>query len=119
MRFPLVSPLKEPKSAEKVYRLFFLAALGLVLAVAVTAASVDDAAAAPHVLAQLDQQRYPRVEVIWADNKYHNHDLQRWIETTSPGAWRLDIVRRPAERKGFVLLPKRWIVGFPCNQHKN
>jgi hypothetical protein len=51
MRFPLVSPLKEPKSAEKVYRLFFLAALGLVLAVAVTAASVDDAAAAPQVLA--------------------------------------------------------------------
>jgi putative transposase len=84
--------------------------LGLVLAVAVTAASVDDAAAAPLVLAQLDQQRYPRLEVIWADNKYHNHDLQRWIETTSPGAWRLDIVRRPAESKGFVLLPKRWIV---------
>jgi len=84
--------------------------LGLVLAVAVTAASVDDAAAAPHVLAQLDREHYPRLEVIWADNKYHNHELNRWIETESPGSWQLDIVRRPPGSKGFVLLPKRWVV---------
>ena len=85
--------------------------LGLVLAVAVTSAGVDDAAAAPQVLAQLDQDSYPRLEVIWADNKYHNHELNRWIETESPGSWRLEVVRRPAGSEGFVLLPKRWVVG--------
>ena len=48
--------------------------------------------------------------VVWADNKYHNHALNRWLDTDSPGPWRLDIVRRPAGTKGFVLLPKRWVV---------
>jgi len=80
------------------------------LAVVVTAAKIDDAAAAPQVLAQLDAERYPRLEVIWADNEYHHHQLNRWIETEAPGSWRLDIVRRPAGSKGFVLLAKRWVV---------
>lgn len=83
--------------------------LGLLLAVVVTAASVDDAAAAPRVLAQLDAAAFPRLEVIWADSKYHNHALNRWIEMTSP-RWRIEIVRRPEGTKGFVLLPKRWVV---------
>jgi putative transposase len=84
--------------------------LGLPLAVAVTSAALDDAVAAPQVLAQLGHDRYPRLKVIWADNKYHNHALNAWIDTQSPGQWRLEIVRRPAGAKGFVLLPKRWVV---------
>ena len=52
-------------------------AFGLLLAVVVTAASVDDAKAAPAVLAQLDAARCPRLEVVWADSKYHNHELKR------------------------------------------
>lgn len=84
--------------------------LGLLLAVAVTSAAVDDAAAAPQVLSQLDPLRHPRLEVIWADNKYHNRDLEQWLAAHPPGAWRLEIVRRPTGVKGFVLLPKRWIV---------
>jgi putative transposase len=83
--------------------------LGLLLAVAVTAASVDDAAAAPKVLAQLDPARCPRLEVIWADAKYHNHELNRWIEAAWPSR-RIEVVRRPAGAKGFVLLPNRWVV---------
>jgi putative transposase len=50
------------------------------------------------------------LEVIWADNKYHHHALNAWIAPELPGQWRLDIVRRPAGGKGFVLLPKRWVV---------
>ena len=84
--------------------------LGLILAVVVTSAHVDDAAAAPQLLAQLNPDDYPRLEVIWADNKYHNHKLYRWIETQAPGHWRLEIVRRPTGSKGFVLLAKRWVV---------
>jgi putative transposase len=38
--------------------------LGLLLAVVVTAANVDDGAAAPLVLEQLDQTNYPRLKVV-------------------------------------------------------
>jgi len=53
---------------------------------------------------------YPRLEVIWADSKYHNHGLNEWIATESPGTWRLEVVRRPEGSTGCVLLPKRWVV---------
>ena len=84
--------------------------LGLLLAVVVTSAAMDDAAAAPLVLSQLDPKHYPRLEVIWADSKYHNFALYDWVKEHGPGAWRLEIVRRPQGAKGFVLLPKRWVV---------
>ena len=84
--------------------------LGLLLVVVVTSAAMDDAAAAPQVLSQLDQKRYPRLEVVWADSKYHNLALNDWLTEHPPGPWRLEIVRRPTGAKGFVLLPKRWVV---------
>ena len=84
--------------------------LGLMLAVAVTSAAVDDAAAAPQVLEQLTFEQYPRLEIIWGDNKYHNHELQAWIDNELSAPWRLEVVRRPPEAEGFVLLPKRWVV---------
>lgn len=83
--------------------------LGLLLAVVVTAASTDDAAAAPRVLARFDAAAFPRLEVIWADAKYHNHALNAWVSAASPG-WRIEVVRRPDGAKGFVLLPRRRVV---------
>jgi putative transposase len=58
----------------------------------------------------LSTASYPRLEVVWADSKYHNHALNQWIATESPGKWRLAVVRRPPGATGFVLLPKRWVV---------
>jgi putative transposase len=84
--------------------------LGMVLAVVVTSAAMDDAAAAPQVLAQLHRQEYPRLEVVWADSKYHNHALNAWKAKQRKLPWRLEIVSRPPGAKGFVLLPKRWVV---------
>jgi putative transposase len=85
--------------------------LGLLLAVVVTSAAVDDAAAAPRVLSELDSANMPRLEVIWADGKYHNHQLNAWLEQQRDSLrWRLEIVSRPRDAKGFVLLPKRWVV---------
>ena len=47
--------------------------MGLLLAVAVTAASADDGNAAPEVLWQLDDaEKFPRLEVVYADKKYEN-----------------------------------------------
>lgn len=82
--------------------------LGLLLAVVVTSAAVDDAAAAPQVFQQAESTAFPRLHKVWADSKYHNHDLHAWVQTNRPH-WDLEIVSRPPEAKGFVLLPKRWV----------
>jgi len=82
--------------------------LGLLLAVVVTQAALDDAAAAPLIFQNLQQHKYPRLEVIWADGKYHNHALNAWIEHFQP-IWRLEVVSRPPGVQGFTLLPKRWV----------
>jgi transposase len=82
--------------------------LGLLLAVVVTGAGVDDARAAPAALAQLPPDEFPRLRLLWADQKYHNHELYGWVPEHSDVE--LEIVSRPAGAKGFVLLPRRWVV---------
>ena len=83
--------------------------LGLLIAVVVTSAAVDDAAAAPQVFAQATKARCPRLEKVWADGKYHNHRLNAWVKEQRP--WiTLDVVSRPAGATGFVLLHRRWVV---------
>ncbi len=84
--------------------------LGLLLAVTVTVSSMDDAYAARPVLKQLSKTLQPRLQIIWADSKNHNHALHAWISRQNNLQWKLDIVRRPVGAKGFVLLPKRWVV---------
>ena len=82
--------------------------LGLLLAVAVTAASADDAAAAPRALGQLGRDEFPRLRLVWADQKYHNHALYGWVAENAH--YRIEVVSRPKGAKGFVPLPKRWVV---------
>ena len=53
--------------------------MGLILAVAVTSVATDDAVAAPKVLGQLTRETFHRMRKFWADTKYHNHDLNRWV----------------------------------------
>jgi putative transposase len=84
--------------------------LGMLLAAVVTSAAVDDAAAAPRVLSQLGPARFPRLEVVWADNKYYNKALNQWLAAQTERGWCLEIVQRPPGVRGFVLLPKRWVV---------
>ena len=84
--------------------------LGMLLAVVVTSAAIDDAAAAPAALAQLHRQDYPRLQVVWADSKYHNHALNEWKAKQRNLPWQLQVVRRPEGAHGWMLLPKRWVV---------
>jgi len=83
--------------------------LGLLVAVAITSAAVDDAAAAPRVMAQITPERCPRLAKIWADNKYHNHALEAWWALHCSHI-ALEVVQRPVGAKGFVLLHRRWVV---------
>jgi putative transposase len=82
--------------------------LGLLLAVLVTAASVDDATAAQELFARLEGQPVGKVRRMFADNKYHNYALYEWVQDKEP--WDLVIVRRPDGQKGWVKLPLRWTV---------
>jgi len=82
--------------------------LGLLLAVLVTAASVDDATAAQQLFPRLAGQPMGKVTRMFADNKYHNHALYEWVEDNA--RWDLVIVRRPDGAKGWVKLPIRWMV---------
>ena len=84
--------------------------MGFLLAAAVTAGNADDARAAPLVLGQLDAGRCPRLRVVWADAKYHNHALNAWKAARPELGWKLEVVRRPIGAKGFVLLHERWVV---------
>ena len=82
--------------------------LGLLLAVLITAADVDDAAAAPAALGQLANQPLSRLRLVYADNKYHNHALYGWVAEN--GKYKLEIVRRPEGQQGWTKLPIRWTV---------
>jgi putative transposase len=84
--------------------------LGLLLAVVVTSAAVDDAAAAPQLCAQLDRRDFPRLEVVWADSKYHNYALYAWKARQRSLPWKLEIISRPRAAVGFIVIPKRWTV---------
>jgi putative transposase len=87
----------------------FVDTLGLLMVVTVTAASVDDAAGAQPLLTQVAPDTVPRLTKVWADAKYHNYGLKSWLAKERP-RWDLEVVSRPAGAKGFVLLPKRWVV---------
>jgi len=83
--------------------------LGLLLAVAVTSAALDDGSHAYRVLRKLSPADYPRLRLLWADGKYHNHSLQQWLKGQQV-AYEIEVVSRPIGAKGFVVLHRRWVV---------
>src|SRR5437867_8799856 len=82
--------------------------MGLLLAVLVTAAHVDDAKAAAELFGRLAGQPMGRVARMFADTKYHNFALYEWVGDNA--RWELSIVRRPDGAEGWVKLPVRWTV---------
>jgi len=82
--------------------------MGLLLAVFVTAGNVDDGVAAPEVFAQAESEAFPRLEKVYADNKYHNHALYRWLQ--GKVHYVLEIVSKQKDQEGFKVLPQRWVV---------
>jgi len=80
--------------------------LGLLLAVVVHAADVQDRDGAKRVLEQA-RGRFPSLRLIWADGGYAGA-LVGWVQTTC--GWLLQTVLRPVGVPGFVVLPRRWVV---------
>jgi putative transposase len=83
--------------------------LGLLLAVLITSAGLDDGAAAPILLGHVTPQDFPRLVTIFADQKYHNHALDAWMAEHRAG-WHIEVQMRPAGTKGFTPLEKRWVI---------
>ena len=83
--------------------------LGLLLAVVITRAQIDDGVAAVELLTQVRAQDFPRPQTIFGDTKYHNHALEEWLTKNRPG-WRIEVKARPAGSKGFTPVRKRWVV---------
>lgn len=83
--------------------------MGLLIAVLITSAALDDGTAAPQLLAKITVEDFPRLLVIFGDNKYHNHALIRWMKEHRPG-WRIEVKKREPGTVGFAVLEKRWVV---------
>ncbi|MBN3895995.1 MAG: IS5 family transposase [Nostoc sp. NOS(2021)] len=84
--------------------------LGLVLVVVITAAGTSEQAGAKQVLSRLNsvRGRFRRLITIWVDGGYRGKDFQHWVMDLY--RWILSVVTRHEEQKGFVVLPKRWLV---------
>jgi putative transposase len=83
--------------------------LGLLIAVLMTSASLDDGVAAPVLLGHVQAHEFPRLVTIVADAKYHHHALEAWMVAHRAG-WHLEVQTRPEGTKGFTPLEKRWVV---------
>ena len=81
--------------------------LGLVLAVVVHGAHWQDQDGAEWVMDKLGEQ-FRRIKVVFGDSAYGRSGLPEWVQETF--GWVLQTVLRPVGVKGFVVLPKRWIV---------
>ncbi|MFF7146435.1 IS5 family transposase [Streptomyces nodosus] len=80
--------------------------LGLLLGVTVTSADVGDRTAAQVLLARVADAHH-RLELVWADGGYTGGLVEHCLATL---ALVLAIVKRSDDMRGFVVLPKRWIV---------
>lgn len=80
--------------------------LGLLMAVVVTAASVQDRDGAKLLVSRLPGA-CKKLRLIWVDGGYRGQLLD-WVADRC--RFRLQTVLRSDDQKGFVVLPRRWVV---------
>jgi len=84
--------------------------LGLVLRVVVTAASVPERVGGQQVLQKVHQigDAVSRLYLIWVDGGYSGNPFLQWAMDMFGRV--IQVVLRPEQTKGFVVLKKRWVV---------
>ncbi len=80
---------------------------GLPLRIVVHSAGIQDRDGAALVLNKI-RESFPGLELVWADGGYNAHQVQA-VAAANPGL-RIEIVKRSDDVKGFVVLPRRWVV---------
>ena len=82
----------------------------LLLVVVVHSAARTDREGARLVIQKL-AQAYTRLTLLWADQGYTGEPLAQWVRALRAyRRLRLAIVKRLEGQKGFVVLPRRWVV---------
>jgi putative transposase len=81
--------------------------LGFLLAVVVHGADWQDQDGAEWVMEKLSD-KFRRLKVVFGDSAYGRAGLPEWVKESF--GWILQTVLRPVGVRGFVVLPKRWIV---------
>jgi putative transposase len=86
---------------------------GLLLAVFVCSAAISEKAGAMKLLEYIKSidclaNLCRRIKLVWADGGYQGEDLANWVKKLWGWAWQ--VVLRSEGAKGFVLLPRRWVV---------
>ena len=80
---------------------------GLLVGAMVHAADIQDRDGAPALLASI-RSAFPWLRHVFADGGYAGPKLTKALARL--GTWTLEIVKRSDTAKGFVLLPRRWVV---------
>jgi putative transposase len=80
--------------------------LGLVIAVFVHTACIQDYLGAKEVLRRA-KERFPRLKLLWADGAYAKNFLPEWAICACNLV--LEIVSRPLGAIGFVVVHRRWV----------
>jgi putative transposase len=90
---------------------------GLVLGASVHAASLHDREGAQRLLTDELKESLPRLELLWADGAY-TRGFRRWAEEER--GWQVKVPRHRARQlwrygleekpRGFMVLPRRWVV---------
>ena len=80
---------------------------GLPLRVVVHSAGIQDRDGAALVLDKI-RNRFPWLELVWADNGYNAWQVEAAVAKVP--VLRLEIIKRSDDLKGFVVLPRRWVV---------
>jgi len=83
--------------------------LGMLLVIVVTAANLDDGTHAYRVLEKLQAGPYEKLKIIYGDNKYTNHTLDRWLKKNKPG-FRVEVSSKTSDNPGFEPIRIRWVV---------
>ncbi len=82
--------------------------MGMVLAVVVHQASIQEKPGAKLLLARAAQKGFDRLALIWADGGYSGQPMIDWVFQLA--GWVFQVVKRTDDMKGFVVLPRRWVV---------
>lgn len=81
--------------------------LGLLVAVIVHSAGIQDRDGAPDLLASI-VRLYPWLRHVFADGAYGGPKLERALSEI--GDWTIEVVKRSDTAKGFQVIPRRWVV---------
>ena len=81
--------------------------LGQLLALRVTAANEQDRAQVKELVSQVQAVTGDNVEIAFVDQGYTGEQA---AQDAAEQGMKLEVVKLPEAKKGFVLLPRRWVV---------